>query len=117
MQPVLAAAVPDRDHPTRTAAHGGLVGLHRQHQPSVLVTANVENVHAGHVEQGIGPDAPTRTRPARRVAHVGAFTESVAWSLPILKAPTPLSAQRHAHQSRHPTTLKSEEPAKRYPGS
>jgi hypothetical protein len=33
-----------------------------------------QDVHAGHVEQGVGARAPERARGARRVIHVEAFS-------------------------------------------
>lgn len=56
------AAVPDRDDPTRRAAADVDVRLHSDHQPCIIATLHVKNVHAGEVEKGVGPGAPPRAR-------------------------------------------------------
>ncbi len=102
VHPMLAAAVPDRDHPAGRAAADIGLGLDRQHQP-LRFADHVQHVHPGDVEQRIGPGAPAHTRTTPTVIHVGVFLRSAASSLPILKAPTPPSPLRHA-DPRHPPT-------------
>jgi hypothetical protein len=87
-------AVADRDHPAvRTAGQIG-VGLDVQHHQT-LSTANVgiagdvEDVHALHAEQLIGPSAPQRARTTRAVTHARPSLDSVAWSLLILEGLAP----------------------------
>ena len=84
----------DRDHSAvRTAGQIG-VGLDVQHHQT-LSTANlgiagdVEDVHALHAEQLIGPSAPRRARTTRTMTHARPSVDSVAWSLLILEGLAP----------------------------
>ena len=85
-----APAVADRDYPAvRTADQIG-VGLDVQHTQT-LSTANVgiagdvEDVHALHAEQLIGPSTPRRARTTRTMTHAKPSLDSVAWSLLVLE--------------------------------
>lgn len=93
-----------------------LTGLHGQHQPLPVVDLNVEDVQLGNVENCIGPGAPARTRTTHKVGHRRGF-RTVAWSLPILKAPTPLAHDQHATTGNTPSMLRSEEPVCLMPAS
>ena len=104
-------AVPDREHPARWTAVLELAGLDGQHQPSSVVDLHVENVHAGNIEDRIGPGAPARTGTTHKVGHRRGF-RSDAWSHPILEAPTPPAPDQHARPARHPM-LRSEDPLNR----
>ena len=96
--------VADRDHPAGPAAGRELIGLDRHHQPAAGVVAHVDHVQAGGIEHLISAGAPGRTDAASTLRHVGVSGRTVAWSLPILEAPTPTSPDRHAPtpQQAHP---------------
>ena len=104
----------DRDHPAvRTAGRIG-VGLDVQHHQT-LSTANVgiagdvEDVHALHAEQLIGPSTPRRARTTRTVTHARPSLDSVAWSLLILEA---LAPRRGPDTARRLTQAHLREPKK-----
>ncbi len=101
-----APAVRGGHDPAPTAAGPVRVGLHRDHQPAPL-TAHVQDMHPGRVEHRIRPGTPARARTTPIVIHVGVFLDRSAWSLPILKTPTPPPV--NATPARSPT-LRSEEP-------
>jgi hypothetical protein len=44
--------------PTGRTSRLHLTGLHREHQPLIVVNLHIEDVHAGNIEDGIGPAAP-----------------------------------------------------------
>jgi hypothetical protein len=49
----------------------------------LVVDLNIEDMHVGNIEDGIGPGAPTRTRTAHRVRHRRGFlSESLVASDP-----------------------------------
>src|SRR5688572_12898532 len=52
-------------------------------------------MHAGNIEHRIGPGAPARTRTTHTVGHRRGLRQT-AWSLLILKAPTPSTHDQHA---------------------
>ena len=82
-------AVADLDHPAvRTAGRIG-VGLDVQHHRTlstadVGIAGDVEDVHALHAGQLLGPGAPRRVRTTRTVTHARPSLDSAAWSLLIL---------------------------------
>ena len=79
-----------------------------------LVARNVHDVHVGQVEQGVGSSAPVQARATRTVLHVEVFCCRVAWPLPILKASTPSSTDRHARAGLCPTSKSHIGPLERH---
>src|SRR5215213_2340322 len=72
--------------------------------PTRLSTPNVADhrspyrgVHVGNVEDCIGSGAPARPSNQHKVGHRRAFRSQAAWSLVILKRPTPLRLDQHAN--------------------
>ena len=104
-----AAAMTDRNHPAPGAAVLDLIGLDRHHQPLLLVDSDIEDVHAGNIEHRIGPGAPAHTRATHTVGHRRGLRRE-AWSLLILKAPTPSTRDQHAQLARHSPMPICEEP-------
>jgi hypothetical protein len=73
----------DREHATGRAGGLHLTRLDGEHQPLLVVDLNIEDVHVGNIEDGIGPGAPTRTRTTLRVRHRRGFlSESLVASDP-----------------------------------
>jgi hypothetical protein len=73
--------------PSGGPASKGPAGSRASVQSPAVVTGDVENVHTGNIEQGIGPGTPTRARTARTVIHVGAFSRSVGLVATDLEGP------------------------------
>jgi hypothetical protein len=94
-------AVPYGDDSARGAAGEVRVGLHR-HEQAVLLPVHREHSHPRHAEQRTAAGR-TNAHPDHTddpVIHVGVFFDPVAWSLPIVKAPTPqppAAPRRPAH--------------------
>ena len=63
----------DRHDPTCRACGLRLTRLDGDHQPLLVVDLNIEDVHVGNIEDGIGSGAPTRTRTTHRVRHRRGF--------------------------------------------
>jgi hypothetical protein len=98
VQNTAAAAVPDREHPAAGTAMLKLIRLHRQHQPPPVVDFHFKHMHAGNIEHRIGPSAPAHTRTTHTVDHRRGLCQR-AWSLLILKAPTPSTHDQHANRA------------------
>ena len=96
MKDPAASAMPDRKHPAAGAAVLHLIGLDRHHQPLLVVDNDIEDMHAGNIEHRIGPGAPARTRTTHTVDHRRGLRRRGAWSLLILKVPTPSTHDQHA---------------------
>jgi hypothetical protein len=70
-----------------------------------------QDVHTGHVEQGVCARAPQRARGARRVIHVEAFSSINCLLAVDPEGLEPSFPDRHARHPQHPApTLKPEEP-------
>jgi hypothetical protein len=110
------SAVTHREHPAFGAGGRQLTRLHGEDQSLLVVDPYLQDVHVSNIENGIGSGAPARTRATHRVRHRRVLRIPVAWSLPILKGPTPSFLDQHAHptRSRPSPMLRSEEPVKRY---
>jgi hypothetical protein len=87
---------PTASTPAAGAAIVQLVGLDRRHQPLLTIDVDIEDVHAG--------EHRTWHRPGRTSAHPNhtysgspsGLRRREAWSLPILKVPTPSTHDQHA---------------------
>ena len=66
-------AVANCHHPTCRACGFQLTRLDCEHQPLLVVNLDIEDVHVGNIEDGIGPGAPTHTRITHRVRHRRGF--------------------------------------------
>ena len=91
-----AATVAHREYPARRAGRLQPTRLDRQHQPLLTIDLHLKDVHVGNIEDRISSGAPARTRATHRVRHRRVLRTSVAWSLLILKGPTPLLLDQHA---------------------
>src|SRR5829696_2336769 len=101
MQHPNPAAVTDSHHPAGPAGLLQLTRLDRKHQALLVIDLNVEDMHVGDIEDRIGSGAPARARATHRVSHrSGSFIGAVAWSLLILRAPTPSTHDQHAASRR-----------------
>jgi hypothetical protein len=99
----------DRNYPASGAAVLDPIGLDRHHQPLLLIDSDIEDVHAGNIEHRIGPGAPAHTRATHTVGHRRGLRRE-AWSLLILKAPTPSTHDQHAQLARPAPMPICEEP-------
>jgi hypothetical protein len=72
-----------------------LIRLDSQHQPLLVIDLDIKHMHAGNIEHRIGPGTPARTRTTHTVGHRRGLGQT-AWSLLILKAPTPSTHDQHA---------------------
>jgi hypothetical protein len=75
-----------------------LIRLDSQHQPLLVVDLDFKHMHAGNIEHRIGPGAPAHTRTTHTVGHRRGLRQG-AWSLLILKAPTPSTHDQHANRA------------------